>query len=104
MKKEQIPAFVKEILEAGATLWAAGDRYFFGDIDAAEDEAAAISARADEICQRYGAREHLRLEIAQHLKALGHEIKIAPGNQVLGWIERAQSVGVQELDHRKFAS
>lgn len=105
MKKEQIPAFVKEILEAGATLWAAGDDvYFFGDLEATEHEAAEIAARADAVCQRYGARDHLQSEIAQHLKALGLEIKVDKTCHVSGWIDRAQSAPMPEPHQRKFAS
>jgi hypothetical protein len=95
MREDQIATFVEEILETGATLYAVGeDCYFFGDMDVSEDKAAEISDRVNRICERYGPRDHLRSQIAEHLRSLGRLIEVDSEGKVLRWVGRsAQSEG-----------
>lgn len=77
MRNDQITSFVKEVLNTGATLYAAGEKhYFFGDLDVPDDKAEEIVARVNGICERYGPRDHLRTEIAIHLTSLGLSIDV----------------------------
>lgn len=73
MRKSQIPDFIEEIIATGCPMTAVGyDMYVFAEIDAPEDEVDRIGEEVQAICDRYGAREHLLLEIVAHLRSLGH--------------------------------
>lgn len=73
MRKSQIPDFIEEIIATGCPMTAAGyDMYVFAEIDAPEEDVDRISEEVQAICDRYGAREHLLLEIVAHLRSLGH--------------------------------
>lgn len=90
MRRDEIALFVEEILATGATLYAVGDDcYFFGDMDVSEDSAAEIFARVNGICARYGPRDHLRADIAEHLRSLGRLIEVDSEGGVLRWIGRS---------------
>ncbi|ODT20147.1 MAG: hypothetical protein ABS35_20345 [Kaistia sp. SCN 65-12] len=66
--RNQIAAFVTEILNTGATLYAVGDDiYFFGDLAVADNTEAQVWAMVNDICDHYGSRDHLRREIVTHL-------------------------------------
>lgn len=72
MRKEQIPAFVRDLIEVGCDMIAFGhDRYFLGDSDLSCDDA---KAKASEITRAYGQRDHLVPEIAEHLRSIGRYI------------------------------
>lgn len=90
MRNDQITSFVKEVLNTGATLYAAGEKhYFFGDLDVPDDEAKEIVARVNDICERYGPRDHLRAEIASHLTSLGLSVDVDDECPVLRWLDRS---------------
>lgn len=90
MRRDEIALFVEEILATGATLYAVGDDcYFFGDLDVSEDKAAEIFSRVNAICERFGPRDHLRAEIAEHLRSLGRLIEVDSEGAVLRWISRS---------------
>lgn len=90
MRIDQIPSFVKEVLSTGATLYAAGeDHYFFGDPDVPDDKAEEILARVNDICERYGPRDHLQTEIARYLTSLGLDIDRHGECRVLRWLDRS---------------
>ncbi|THV12511.1 hypothetical protein [Rhizobium rhizophilum] len=84
MRKDQIASFVTDILNADATLFAVDDdSYFFGDLVVADDKATEVWAKANHICERYGPRDHLRREIAAHLKYLGKVTNLDGESDVL---------------------
>jgi hypothetical protein len=105
MREDQIAAFVEEILETGATLYAVGaDCYFFGDMDVSEDKAAEISDRVNRICERYGPRDHLRSQIAEHLKSLGRLIEVDSEGKVLRWVGRSETLDESATGRDRFAN
>ncbi len=73
MQPDEIPAFVREVIESGCDICAIGhDGYVIGDIeemDAARDELARIN-------KAYGDRDFLRLEIVAYLRSLGRYLDI----------------------------
>lgn len=105
MREDQIATFVEEILETGATLYAVGeDCYFFGDMDVSEDKAAEISGRVNRICERYGPRDHLRSQIAEHLKSVGRLIEVDSEGKVLRWAGRSETLDGSGAERRRFAN
>jgi hypothetical protein len=105
MREDLIAAFVEEILETGATLYAVGKGYyFFGEMDVSEDKAAEISARVNRICERYGPRDHLRSQIAEHLKSLGRLIEVDSGGKVSPWVGRSTTPDESTTGRDRFAS
>lgn len=74
MRKDDIPSFVSELVDAGAPICAVGrEVYVIGDVDLADEKADVIW----EICNRYGERDHLILEIVAHLRSVGQFIDVA---------------------------
>ncbi|WP_312620082.1 hypothetical protein [Agrobacterium pusense] len=72
MRKDQIPDFIEEIIATGCPITAVGhDMYVFAEIDAPEEDVDRISGEVQAICDRYGVRDHLLLEIVAHLRSLG---------------------------------
>lgn len=72
MRKDQIPEFIEEIIATGCPITAVGhDMYVFAEIDAPEEEVDRIGEEVQAICDRYGPRDHLLLEIVAHLRSLG---------------------------------
>ncbi|KQZ56249.1 hypothetical protein ASD54_25235 [Rhizobium sp. Root149] len=78
MTKDDIPAFIEDILATGCPVTAVGhDSYVFGEIDVPEDDIERVSAEVHAVCQRYGGRDHLLLDIVAHLRSLGRYIDLA---------------------------
>lgn len=73
MQKDDIPSFISELVDAGAPVCAVGrELYVIGDADLSEDQAKTVW----EICDRYGERDHLILEIVAHLRSIGRFIDL----------------------------
>ncbi|MGQ2968893.1 MAG: hypothetical protein ACT6RF_09110 [Allorhizobium sp.] len=89
MREDQIATFVEEMLETGATLYAIADYgYFLGDIDAPDDKVPDIAARVNEVCERYGPRDHLRHEISAHLRSIGRYVEVEDVSRSKSWLSR----------------
>lgn len=72
MRKDQIPDFIEEIIATGCPITAVGeDMYVFAEMDAPEEDVDRIAEEVHAICERYGPRDHLQLEIVAHLRSLG---------------------------------
>ncbi|KXG87704.1 hypothetical protein [Agrobacterium bohemicum] len=72
MRKDQIPEFVDEIIATGCPICAVGhDTYVFGEIDVLDEDFDRVVREVQEICDNYGERDHLRLEIAAYLRSIG---------------------------------
>ncbi|QGG93246.1 hypothetical protein GH983_22090 (plasmid) [Agrobacterium sp. MA01] len=77
MRAEEIPDFVADILAAGAQMIAIGhDIYLMGEAEVPEEMYEQVITDVQVICDRYGRREHLRREIAAHLRSLGRFIDL----------------------------
>ncbi|MBD9635494.1 hypothetical protein IB277_04150 [Ensifer sp. ENS07] len=74
MKPSEIPDFVAEIIKTGCDITAIGhDKYVLGDI---EEQDAAID-ELDRIGERYGDRDHLKLQIVSYLWSIGRFIEVS---------------------------
>jgi len=105
MRRDQIALFVEEVLATGAALYAIGaDCYFFGDMDVSQDQAAEIYARVNGICEQYGPRDHLRADIAEHLRSIGRSIVVDSEGRVLRWIDGSKDAKGDLDDPDQFAS
>lgn len=72
MRKDQIPDFIDEIIATGCPITAVGhDCYVFAESDLPAEDLDRVSDEVDKICQRYGKRDHLLLDIVDHLRSLG---------------------------------
>lgn len=72
MRKDQIPDFIEEIIATGCPITAVGhNMYVIAEIDAPEEDVERLAEEVQAICDRYGARDHLQLEIVAHLRSLG---------------------------------
>lgn len=75
MKPSEIPNFVAEVIKAGCDITAIGhDKYVLGDIeeqDAADDD-------LDRIGEKYGDRDHLKLQIVAYLWSIDRYIELEP--------------------------
>lgn len=77
MRAEEIPDFVADILAAGAQMIAVGhDIYLIGETEVPEELYEQVVSEVQNICDRYGRREHLRREIATHLCRLGRFVDL----------------------------
>ncbi|MBD9519267.1 hypothetical protein IB262_05085 [Ensifer sp. ENS02] len=75
MKPSEIPDFVSEVIKAGCDITAIGhDKYVLGDI---EEQDAAID-ELDRIGEKYGDRDHLKLQIVAYLWAIDRYIELEP--------------------------
>ncbi|MCZ8158891.1 MAG: hypothetical protein O9256_03265 [Rhizobiaceae bacterium] len=74
MRKDEIPSFVSELIDAGAPICAVGrELYVIGDIDLPDAQAEVVW----EICNRYGERDHLILEIVAYLRSVGRFLDLS---------------------------
>ncbi|MGP4804248.1 hypothetical protein ACSV5G_10800 [Agrobacterium cavarae] len=72
MRKDEIPEFVEAILATGCPMCAVGhDTYVFGEIDVPEDRFDLVVKQVQDICDLYGERGHLLLEITAYLRSIG---------------------------------
>ncbi|WP_165222217.1 hypothetical protein [Affinirhizobium pseudoryzae] len=77
MTEDQIPAFVEELLATGCPVYAIGrEAYVIAEFAVPETLRGAISEQVNEICERYGKRDHLLLNIAHHLRTIGFGIEL----------------------------
>jgi len=68
MTRADVPEFVHELLAVGAETWAiTPTAYVVGDIDVPR----AVSVKVQQICDRFGERDHLRADIARYLISIG---------------------------------
>ncbi|UTV37658.1 hypothetical protein MYG64_04905 [Ensifer adhaerens] len=75
MKPSEIPDFVAEIIKAGCDITAIGDdKYVLGDI---EEQDAALD-ELDRIGEKYGDRDHLKLQIVAYLWSIDRYIELEP--------------------------
>ena len=75
MNRSEIPDFVAEIIKAGCDITAIGhDKYVLGDI---EEQDAAID-ELDRIGEKYGDRDHLKLQIVAYLWSIDRYIELEP--------------------------
>jgi hypothetical protein len=72
MTEDQVPEFVDTIIATGCPISAVGhDIYVFAEIDLPDEDIDRVAAEIHAICDRYGERDHLRLEIVAYLRSLG---------------------------------
>lgn len=72
MTEDQVLEFVDAIIATGCPITAVGhDTYVFGETDLAAEDIDRVVNEVDVICQRYGQRDHLRLEITTYLRSIG---------------------------------
>lgn len=77
MREHQIPEFVRDVIAAGCNIWAVGDdMYVVGDADLPEDDYQQIAPELDRIDWEYGPRDHLKLQIIEHLRSIGRHSTI----------------------------
>lgn len=77
MDVNDIPAFVKDVIETGCNITAVGDRsWLCGDADLPEAESLALQPRLEAINQRYGERTHLKAEIIAYLISIGRVYRL----------------------------
>ncbi|MFN3717370.1 MAG: hypothetical protein ACK4UW_00550 [Rhizobium rhizophilum] len=50
--------------------------YVFAEIDLPEEDVDRVAEEVQEICDRYGDRDHLLLDIVAHLRSLGRYVEI----------------------------
>ncbi|MFN3506220.1 MAG: hypothetical protein ACK4ZU_02005 [Allorhizobium sp.] len=75
MRADDIPRFVAELIDAGSPICAVGrEFYVIGDSDIPEDHGKAVWT----ICDRYGERDHLILEIVAYLRSIGRFVDPQP--------------------------
>lgn len=72
MHKDQVPEFVDAIVKTGCPICAVGhDLYVFAEVDLPPDDMERVVKEIHVICERFGEREHLRLEIVAYLRSIG---------------------------------
>ncbi|MCZ8158680.1 MAG: hypothetical protein O9256_02155 [Rhizobiaceae bacterium] len=77
MTEDQIPAFVEELLATGCPVYAIGrEAYVIAEFEVPETFRVAISEQVNEICERYGKRDHLLLHIAHYLRTVGFGVEL----------------------------
>ena len=73
MTEEQIPNFVQEVADTGcditAVVGSAG--FLMGDADLPAQAYEIAAPQLQEICERYGRRDHLVSQIAEYLVSIG---------------------------------
>ncbi|MCZ8158954.1 MAG: hypothetical protein O9256_03590 [Rhizobiaceae bacterium] len=77
MSEEQIPAFIDELLATGCPVYAVGQKaYVIAEFAVPECLRSSTSERVNKICQRFGERDHLILQIVHHLWSIGRGIQV----------------------------
>lgn len=77
MRSKDVPNFVSDILAAGAPMWAIGEEfYLICESEVPKEAYAKVASAVQAVCNRYGPREHLRREIAAHLRSLGRYVDL----------------------------
>lgn len=72
MTEDQVPEFVDAIVATGCPITAVGhDTYVFAEIDLPDEDIDRVAEEVHAICERYGERDHLRLEITGYLRSIG---------------------------------
>lgn len=72
MTENQVPEFVDAIIATGCPITAVGHEiYVFAEIDLPDEDIDRVVQEIHAICERYGERDHLRLEITAYLRSLG---------------------------------
>lgn len=73
MTKDEIPAFIAEVVSTGCDPVALVnyDDWFIGDADLPEPRRMQVQKPLGEICERYGSRDHLHVEIVDYLRSVG---------------------------------
>ena len=71
MREDEIPAFVAEITATGCNISAVGeDSYVLADAHLPDDVYDAVEPEILRISEKYGRREHLRLQIVAYLHSI----------------------------------
>lgn len=77
MQETQIPDFVSEVAATGCDICAVGhDSYLIGDADLSDEDYERIAPVLSEIEDRYGKRDHLKVEIIAYLRSIGRFIEL----------------------------
>jgi hypothetical protein len=77
VSEDQIPAFVEELLATGCPVCAIGrEAYVIAEFDVPEPFAAFVSEQINAICERYGKRDHLIVQIAHYLRSIGRFVDL----------------------------
>ncbi|MCZ7890005.1 MULTISPECIES: hypothetical protein [Agrobacterium] len=73
MTKDEIPAFIEDLVAIGCNplAMADDDYWFIGDADLPEPLREQVQEPIVKICDRYGPRDHLYHEIIDHLRDIG---------------------------------
>lgn len=73
MAESEIPAFVRDVLEAGGGIVAIGRYgYHLGDVYALS---ADVMHKVDTVCAAYGSRIHLFEQITYYLRSIGRRVE-----------------------------
>lgn len=82
MRKDQVTKFVDAILKTACPMCAVGhDTYVFAESDVPDDDFDRVVREVQDICDQYGERDHLRLEIAGYLRTIGRFFDL-PGKKL----------------------
>ena len=77
MAQADIPLFVQDVINTGCDICAIGhDGYVVGDSDLSEEEYGIAAPELQRIKERYGDRDLLRQEIAEHLRSIGRYVDL----------------------------
>lgn len=72
MTGDQIPEFVQDVLATGCDIRAVGDdAYAIADAHLPDEVYDAIEPELERISEKYGRRDHLRLQIVAYLQSIG---------------------------------
>lgn len=75
MRRSEIPRFVSEVIAAGAPICAVGhDVYLVCETEVPDADIRRVAEEVQAICNNFGPRDHLRLEIVWHLRSLGRYV------------------------------
>jgi hypothetical protein len=75
MRRSDIAGFVSEVIAAGAPICAVGrDVYVICETEVPDGDVRRVAEEVQAICDKYGPRDHLRLEIVWHLRSLGRYV------------------------------
>lgn len=88
MQEKDIPAFVQDVVATGCDICAVGPScYSLGDTDVPRGKRRGLYKKLGEIDARYGSRDHLRYQIAEHLASIGRYIDAPPKEEEEAWID-----------------
>jgi hypothetical protein len=82
MTSEQIPDFVRDVAATGCDITAVvGVGYVIGDADLSDERYENVAPHLEKICDFYGERDHLLVEITDYLISIGRFFPVWSGTQ-----------------------